>query len=175
MTFSQNNLSNVVILACLILIQVLICNHIMLFNAAMAFVFIYVIIKLPTNLSTSWLLTWGFISGLTVDVFSDTPGVNSLACTILAMVKQPVLFAYIPRDDRTKNIVPSLSTLGFSVYSKYLLSMSFIYCVLTFTIEYFNFADVREIVIMSASSTLFTFLILLGIDSLIGTHREKRL
>lgn len=156
-----------VILLCLVLVQVLICNHIMLFNAAMVFVFIYVIINLPMDLNTGWLLTWAFMAGLIVDIFSDTPGVNSLACTLLAIVKRPAFYAYIPKDDRTKNIEPSLASLGFSVYSKYLLTMVAAYCVMVFTIEYFNFADIKEIVIMSASSAILSFLILLGIDSLI--------
>lgn len=127
------------------------------------------------DLSVNWLLTWAFLSGLTVDVFSDTPGVNALACTLLAMLKRPMLYAYVPRDDRTKDIVPTLSSLGFAVYGKYLFSMSVVYCILAFSIEYFNFADVKEIVIMSAASAALTFLILLGVDSLIVTHREKRL
>lgn len=160
--------TNLVLLVCLVIVQVLVCNSIMLFNVAMAFVFIYVIIRLPMDLSVSWLLTWAFFSGLSVDIFSDTPGVNSLACTILAMLKRPMLYAYVPRDDRTKNIVPSLMSLGFSVYGKYLLSMSCIYCLLAFTIEYFNFADVKEIVIMTVASSAFTFMLLLGIDSLLA-------
>ncbi len=114
-------ISNILILTCLILVQALVCNNIMLFNVAMAFVFIYVIIRLPMDLSVNWLLTWAFLSGLAVDAFADTPGVNSLACTLLAMLKRPMLYAYIPRDDRTKNIVPSLSSLGFAVYGKYLI------------------------------------------------------
>lgn len=160
-------LKNIAILIVLILAQVLICNHIILFNVAIGFVFIYVILRLPMNLNTNWLLTWAFISGLIVDLFSDTPGVNAMSCTILAMVKRPCLYAYIPKDDRTKNIVPALSTLGFAVYAKYLLTMTAIYSFLAFTIEFFNFADVKDIVIMSASSALFTFLLLLGIDSLV--------
>ena len=158
--------SNIALTCLLIVIQVLVCNNIMLFNVAMAFVFIYVIIRLPMDLSTSWVLTWAFFAGLAVDVFSDTPGVNSLACTLFAMLKRPMLYAYVPRDDRTKDIIPSLSSLGFSVYAKYLLSMAMVYCLLTFTIEYFNFADVKEIVIMTVSSSILTFLILLGIDSI---------
>ncbi|MDE7402447.1 MAG: rod shape-determining protein MreD [Muribaculaceae bacterium] len=160
--------SNIAVLAVLILAQVLVFNHIMLFNVAMAFVFIYVIIRLPMNLSTSWLLTWAFFSGLITDIFSDTAGVNALACTLLAMLKRPMLYAYVPKDDRTKNIEPSLSSLGFAVYGKYLFSMSAAYCLMAFTIEYFNFADVKEIVIMSASSALFTIFVLLGVDSLMS-------
>ncbi len=166
---------NITILIFLVITQVLIFNHIILFNVAIAFVFIYTIVSLPMNLKTDWLLTWAFISGLLVDLFSDTPGVNALSCTLLAMVKRSILYAYIPKDDHTKNVEPSLYSLGFSVYSKYLLTLSAIYCALVYAIEYFNFAAVKEIVIMSVSSSVFTFLLLLAIDSLIISRREKRL
>lgn len=172
---NQRFFTYLAILIILVISQVLIFNHIMLFNVAMAFVFIYIIISLPMDLKTDWLLTWAFVSGLLVDLFSDTPGVNALCCTILAMIKRPVMYAYIPKDDHTKIVVPSLYSLGFAVYAKYLLTMSALYCAPVFTIEYFNYAAVKEIVIMTASSAAFTFLLLLGIDSLIISRREKRL
>lgn len=163
----------IALLFCLVLVQVLVCNNIMLFDVAMAFVFIYVIIRLPMDFNINLLLTCAFLSGLAVDMFADTPGVNALSCTLLAMLKKPMLYAYITRDDRTKDIVPSLTTLGFAVYGKYLFSMSTVYCLLAFTIEYFNFADVKEIVIMTSASAVLTFLVLLGIDSLISRKDFK--
>lgn len=166
-------ISYIVMSIILVLFQVLICNHIMLFNAAMAFVFIYVIISLPMNLSTNWLLTWAFLLGLTVDLFSDTPGLNALACVLLAIMKRPSLYAYVPKDDRTVNIEPSIAELGYVVYTKYLLSMTAIYCVLVFSIEYFSYASVKEIAIMSAASTVFSFMVLLGIDSLVVNKRHR--
>lgn len=147
--------------------QVLICNHIALFNVAVPIVFIYFIIRLPINLGNGVLFTLAFFLGLMVDIASDTPGVNSLACTLLAAVKRPVYYAYVTRDDKTVNLTPSINTLGIGTYCKYLVTMVGIYCFLAFTIEYFNFADVKEIVILSASSCLFTFLILLAFDCLI--------
>lgn len=164
-------LLNIPLLIVLILVQVLVCNNIMIFDVAMAFVFIYVIIRLPMSLSTGNLLTWAFIGGFIVDIFADTPGVNSLACTLIAMLKRIMLYAYVPKDDRTKDIAPSLSTLGLAVYGKYLFSMSLIYCILVFSIEFFNFADIKEIAIMSVSSSLLTFMILLGIDSLAASKK----
>lgn len=95
---------NIVLMIVLVLAQVLVCNRIMLFGVAVAFVFIYVVVSLPMKLKTDWLLTWAFVSGLLVDVFVDTPGVNALSCTLLAMMKKPVLYAYIPRDDHTKTL-----------------------------------------------------------------------
>lgn len=170
---NKNIIGNFILLLLLVLVQVLVCNHIMLFNVAMAFIFIYVIVRLPMDLNTNWLLTLAFLTGLAVDIFSDTLGVNALACTLLAMLKRPMMFAYIPKDDRTKNVIPSLATLGFGVYGKYLLSMSTAYCLFAFTIEYFNFADVKEIVIMTAASSLLTFVLIIGIDSLMSRRVNR--
>ncbi len=162
---------NILVMALLIMAQVLICNHIFLFNVAMVFIFIYVIITLPIGMKTDLLLTWAFLAGFIVDIFSDTPGVNSLSCTILAMLKRPILYAYVPRDDRTKSVVPSINTLGFGVFAKYLFTMCAIYCLMVFTIEYLNFDDVKEILIMSMSSAAATFLVLLGMDCLISPKK----
>lgn len=159
----------------MILVQVLICNHIALFNVAVPLVFIYFIIRLPIGINLSLLFTLAFLLGFSVDLFSDTLGVNALACTLLAVMKKPMFYAYVQRDDRSEETVPCLSSLGAATYSKFLLTMVTAYCVMAFTIEYFNFADVKDIVIMSASSSLLTFLLLLGTDSLIISKREKRL
>lgn len=162
---------NFAVLIILILAQVLICNHIFFFNVAMVFIFIYTIITSPINMKTDWLLTWAFLSGLAVDIFSDTPGVNSLACTLIAMAKRPLFYAYVPRDDRTIAVVPSIHSLGFGVFSKYLFSMCAIYCFTVFFIEYLNFSDVKEILIMSITSSIATFLVLLGINCLMSSKK----
>ena len=117
-------------------------------------------------MKTSLVLTLSFLLGFIVDIFSDTPGVNSLSCTLLAMSRKPILYAYVSKDDKTKEIIPCISDLGISVYSKFLLSVSFLYCLMVFAIEFFNFADIQDILIMSASSGLLTFLLLLGVDCL---------
>ena len=73
----------------LVLAQVLICNHLALFNVAIPIVFIYFIIRLPVDMKLSLLFTLAFLIGLSVDIFSDTAGVNSMACTLIAALKRP--------------------------------------------------------------------------------------
>ena len=107
-----------------------------------------------------------------MDIFNHTNCAQRSEITLLAIIKRPVFYAYIPKDDRTKNIEPSLATVGFGVYGKYLFTMTAAYCLMVFTIEYLSFADIEEILIMGMASAVFTFLILLGIDSLI-TNSEK--
>lgn len=150
-----------------ILAQVLIFNQIALFNLAYPIIFIYFIIRLPIDLKLSLVFTFSFLLGLIVDIFSDTPGVNALACTLISSIRIPIYYAYMDKDDITSRLTPGVSSMGIWEYSKYLLSFVFIYCLLAFTIEYFSFADVKGIVIISASSTLLTFVLLLAIDCLI--------
>lgn len=151
----------------LILLQVLICNHIMLFNVAIPFIFIYFIVRLPIGMSKNLLFTLAFLIGFCVDIFSDTPGVCSLASLILAVVKQPVFYAYVARDDKTKFITPCIATLGWQAYSKFILTLSAIFCLLTFSIEYFSFATVKDIALMTLGSTAITFVLLYCIDCLV--------
>lgn len=150
-----------------ILLQALIFNQIVLFHVAVPIVFIYFIIRLPINLKLSYLFTLAFLLGLIIDIFSDTPGVNALACTLIAALRSPIYYAYMAKDDTTSRLIPGVSTMGILEYSKYLLTFIVIYTFLAFTIEYFSFADVKGIVIMSAASSVFSFIILLAVDCLI--------
>ena len=158
-----------ILFVALILLQVLICNHIAIFNVAIPVIFIYFLIRLPLSVKPSMLFTLAFCLGLLIDIFSDTPGVNALACTLIAALKRPMFYAYVDRDDRTKNITPCVSSIGLTNYCKYLVTFVGIYCLLVFSIEYFSFADVKEIVIMTFSSCILSFAILLAIDCLILT------
>lgn len=157
----------IVLFLCCVLAQVLIFNYITLFYVAIPVVFIYFIIRVPVNLSLPLLYTFAFLLGLTVDIFSDTPGVNALACVLIAALKSPIYYIYVGKDDRTQFLVPCVATLGLIDYCKYLLTFIAIYCFLEFTIEYFSFANVKDIVILTSASTAFTFVILLAIDCLI--------
>lgn len=150
-----------------ILLQALIFNRILLFHVAFPIIFIYFIIRLPINLKLPYVFTLAFFLGLIIDIFSDTPGVNALACTLIAALRTPIYYAYIEKDDLTSRLTPGVSSMGFVEYSKYLLTFIVIYCILVFSIEYFSYADVKAIVIMSAASSILTFVILLATDCLI--------
>ena len=156
----------------LILVQVLICNHIMLFHVAVPFIFIYFILRLPIGMSRVLELTLAFVMGLVIDIFSDTPGVNSLAATVLGAVKPTVFYAYVTRDDKTKRIVPSLSSIGWQAYSKYAMTMSVIFCFVVFCIEFMSFAAIQDILIMTVASSVLTFALLIGIDSLVSANEK---
>jgi len=157
----------------LVLAQALLMNHIALFDSAVCFIFIYFLIKLPLNLSSNLLLTLGFFMGLSVDVLSDTVGLNSLCCTILALLKKPVFYAYEQHDDHNRDISPGIATMGWLNFSKFLVSMSAIYSLMAVAIEYAAFVDFLNMLIKAAGSAVFTFIMILAIDAIIGKKQQS--
>lgn len=161
-------LKNVILFVVLILLQVLMCNNILLFGIAIPFIFIYFIIALPLNTSLNLLMTLAFLMGFLVDLFSDTLGLNSLACLLLAVFKKPIFYSYMPKEDKFISAVPCMSVMGVGNYLKFILTMSAIFCVLVFGIELFSFASFGRIAAMASSSTLFTLLLILATDALVN-------
>lgn len=159
----------------LVLAQVIVFNHICLFNVAVPMVFFYLIIRLPITLSTNWMLTIGFFLGLIVDIFSDSYGMNALACTVEAMLRRPILRLYVPREEDLTRPEPSMYSLGTATYLKYILTMTLLYCTLIFLIEAFTFFNPVQLVLRIVFSTILSMIIMLGIDSLMTPKSEKRL
>lgn len=159
----------------LVIVQVTVLNRVCLFGVAVPLAFIYVILRLPLTLSREWLYTIAFALGFVIDVFSDTSGVNSLSCLIMAALRRPVLHLYFPRDDELSDPFPSISSLGLLIYFKYALSLSAIYCTLAFTLETITLFNIWHLLECIVASTALTTLILIGIDSLMLPRREKRL
>nr|MBD5376507.1 rod shape-determining protein MreD [Bacteroides sp.] len=172
---TKNFIQLAVLTLALVLAQGIVFNHICLFNVAVPVVFVYALFKLPITLSVNWVLTFGFLLGLTVDMFSDTYGMNALACTITAMLRRPVLRLYMPRGDEPADPIPSIRSIGQSVYLKYLLTMTLIYCILIFTIETFTFFNFWRLILRIIFSTILSLAVMLGVDCLFSSGREKRL
>lgn len=86
--------------------QVVVFNNLVLYSVAVPLVFIYVIISMPITWSTNWSITAGFLLGLSVDIFSDTQGMNALCCTLLAFMRKPVFHLYVQRDEDLSACAP---------------------------------------------------------------------
>lgn len=163
----------IVLFVALTLLQV-VCNHICIFGVAIPVVYIYFLIRLPINLSVNWAMTLAFILGLTIDVFSNTQGMNALACVVATALRRPVFSLYFAREDDLPNPIPSIHTLGIGIYIKYMLSMVLIYCFFIFAIQAFTLHNVQLTIMRIVASTTLSTLLIFGIDSL-DTKREKRL
>ncbi|MDE6368549.1 MAG: rod shape-determining protein MreD, partial [Muribaculaceae bacterium] len=61
---------------------------------------------------------------------------------------------------------PGIATMGWAAYFKYMLTMVFIYCLMLFSIEAFQFFNLKLLLMRTIFSTIFTFIIIYAIDSL---------
>lgn len=167
---------NILLFIALVIAQAIIFNNLVLFNAAIAFVFLYMIIGLPITTSTNAVMLTGFMLGLCVDVFQDTPGLNAMACTIVSFMRRPIFHLYVPSDDDLSGRRISIRSIGTPAYLKFMLTIVLIFCIIVFSIEAFSFFAPERLGLRILSSTAFTFIVIYSIDSLTTRRRsEKRL
>ncbi len=167
-------LSFLLLFVVLVLAQVTIFNHIWLFGVAMPLVFIYFIISLPVTTPTNWMLTLGFLIGLAVDIFSNTAGLNALCCTILAGLRRPLFRLYVPREEDLINPVPSVRSTGGATYTKYVLTMTLVYCIVYFLVDSAGFFNVTTLALRIAASSLLTFLLLMALAGIASWNKSGK-
>ena len=158
-----------------LLVLQLVCNKIVLFNVAMPVVFIYLIMRLPVNLHGGWVLTIAFFTGLIMDIFNNTPGMNSLACTIMAAARRPVFNLFVSRENDMSIPIPSVDSMGVGDYFKYMATLTTLYCLLIFLIQAFTLHDFLLTLARIVGSSALSIIIIFGLDTLVSTRREKRL
>lgn len=172
---NKTSLTLLVLFLVLIPAQALVFNNLVLFNVAVPFVFIYMLITLPVTFSANLAMTIGFVTGLTVDILADTAGVNALASTILTFVRRPVFHLYIPVDNDLAEQRPSLRNMGVAAFLKYAVTMALIYCMIVFLIEGIGCFNLKLLLLRTLSSTVYTFIMIYALACLTVGRREKRL
>ncbi|MDE5810716.1 MAG: rod shape-determining protein MreD [Muribaculaceae bacterium] len=146
--------------------QALVFNQICLFGVALPLVFIYFIIKMPMSWPTTVCLILAFLLGLSIDILSNTQGLNALCCTLLASCRRPILRLYFPREEEMSEPEPSSKSIGLAEYLKYSFTLTFLYCILFFVIESLTFFDFFRLIIKIIASTILSYLFILALDSL---------
>jgi rod shape-determining protein MreD len=147
-----------------ILVQVLILNHIHLFNVATPLVYVYFILLFPRNQQRWVSILLAFFLGLILDSFSNTPGETAFALTLTAFLQPYFLSLYLERDN-SDNFTPSMAKMGFMKYATYVLLLTFIFCFTLFTLEAFSFFNWAQWLLCILGSWGVTSLIIIAIDS----------
>lgn len=149
----------------MVLLQVLILNNVHIAGYATPFLYIYLILKFESNVSRNVLMLWGFFLGLTVDIFSDTPGMNASATVLLAFLRPTFLRLFVPRDT-LEALVPSIRSMGVSPFLKYLFACVFVHHGMLLTIEFFSFAHIGMLLLRIVASTLLTVACIMAIEGI---------
>ena len=122
----------------LLLAQVLVLNHIHLFNYATPLLYIYMVLRFRRNQPRWAVLLSCFVMGIAADTFSNTPGLTTITLTLMGFLHPYLLMPFLNRE-YADDLVPSARTLGFARFTSYALINIFLYCLVFFSVEAFNF------------------------------------
>lgn len=151
------------------LVQALVFNQMHVLGFATPLLYVYFIIKFRYNYPHWGLMLWGFVMGVTLDTFSNTPGVASASMTLLSAVRPALLALFVPRDS-SPELVPSFSSLGTARFVYYTMMMVIIYCVVFFSLEMFTIFNVLYWAESILGSMALTVVLILVMENV---RREK--
>ena len=157
-------LKGVLLFAILLLAQVLVLNHIHLFDCATPLLYVYVVLQFRRNYPRWGILLVSFLLGLVVDIFSNTPGVAAASMTFLGFL-QPYVFAMFLNRDSDDDLQPSMKSLGFAKFFYYAAVLVVVYCAIFFTIETFSFFNGLLWLECVGGSAMLTILLILAIEN----------
>ncbi|HLW10040.1 MAG TPA: rod shape-determining protein MreD [Fermentimonas sp.] len=162
-------IQEVFIFILLILLQVLLLNRINVFGYASPVLYIYFILKLPFGRSLFFTIISGFLIGLIIDVFLNTPGMNAAATTIVATFRKPILNLFYDREIFDE-FVPGMNT-GASQFVKLTVFTVLLHLTLLFFIESFTLFNAVDTFFRVLASSVISILIIISMDGLI--YRKK--
>jgi rod shape-determining protein MreD len=158
-------LKRLLLFVVLLLVQVLVLNHIHLFDYATPLLYIYFVISFNRNYPKWAILVWSFLLGLSVDIFANTPGVAAASLTLLGLLQPYVLELFMQRDS-DENMQPAIFTMGLPKYVYFTAIMTFVYCLVFFTVEMFSFFNWAQWILCIITSTVLSAVLILVVDNL---------
>jgi len=167
-------LANTVRFLLLIFIQVFLLKNIGYYNLATPFLYILFLLLLPFS-TPNWLLfPLAFITGLTIDVFYDTPGINAAACTLMAFARVLFISITVQKDGFDNEPDPSLGIMGFRWFLFYASILVFFHHSTLFLLETFSLSEIQYTLIRIVFSSILTLFLIVVCEFIFFTKKERR-
>lgn len=149
----------------IVFIQAFVFNQINIMGYATPMVYIFFLLTFRKGSSRIALLLWGFLLGLVMDMFTNTPGIGASSCTLLAMNQQHLLNLFVPRDC-PDDLEPSIKQQGMARFYSYILMSTFLYYIFFYLLLAFSLAHVQDLLINVTGGTLLSFILMIALNSL---------
>lgn len=154
----------------LLAVQIIIFNNINFLGYISPFPYMLFIILYPVNGNKSGLLLAGFFLGLIMDMFSNSGGIHTAACLVLAYYR-PYLFKFsfgLSYEYQTVKLNDVITPERFS----FILLSVLIHHFILFLLEAFKISFILDTLIRTLLSTVFTIIICIIIIYLIKPNRR---
>jgi rod shape-determining protein MreD len=170
---NKNFLINFIRFFVLIFIQIFLLKNITLYNLSTPYLYILFILLLPFETSNLILFSSSFLLGLIIDAFYDTPGLHATACVLLAFVRVLFISITVQKEGFDNEPEPTLSIMGFRWFFTYALILTLIHHFFLFSMEAFNFSDLKYTLGRLILSSMFTVFLIL-ISGLLFFRKKER-
>jgi rod shape-determining protein MreD len=142
----------------LLFLQVFILNYVNIFGYINPMVYIAWVFLYPVRKTRSLFLILSFLLGISIDFFSDSGGVNAFALTFIAYFRLPILMAVLRKSDLEYGQF-NLKTLSVNKIILFISILTFIHHFIVFSLEYFSFSEILNIISSAVLTSFFTILI----------------
>ena len=106
------------------------------------YVYFLYVLWLPFSMGRMSLMLVSFLFGLTLDYFTQTPGLHAAACTLLAYVRGFVVNILIPQEGAEQNYrSPSPVSMGWAPYAVYVLVLTLVHHIYLVFLEWLQFGS----------------------------------
>ncbi len=143
-----------------VLLQVLIFNQIHLGGFLNPFLYVLFILLLPLSTPRYLVLILSFILGMTIDWFSNSPGLHASASVLMGYMRSPVI-GLITMKESDQSDYPGLRQTGWGWFLTYSAMLVLIHHFFLFFVEIFSFENFFRTVMRSFASSVFTLVIII--------------
>jgi rod shape-determining protein MreD len=156
----------------LVILQVFILDNIGINGYVNPYVYVLFILLLPMETPNWLLLILGFITGFTIDVFTQTLGMHLSATIFLAYCRPLALKLLSPRGGYDFGLNPNLQQMGINWFVTYAAMLIFAHHLFLFFVESLTFAGFFSTLFRSVLSSIFS-LIIVVIFQLLSYNNKK--
>lgn len=149
-----------------ILLQVTIIRHLDLGIYFNPFIYVGAILMLPFQTNKTIVLIVSFATGLIIDMFYNTMGMNAAACTFMAFCRPWTLQVYSPAGEYNADATATISSMGIKWMLSYAGTLIFLHHLVLFYLEMFSFHHFFVTLAKVILSGIATFLLVIISQSL---------
>jgi hypothetical protein len=110
------------------------------------------------------MLFISFVTGLTIDIFSNTPGMHAAACTFVGFFRTGMIRFLIGKE-LPEGSFPSYTVFGIGGFLRYTALFVFLHHVVLFLVESLTLFDPLFLVIRILSSTLLSIVLIAIVEA----------
>lgn len=167
---------NIFRLILFILVQVFVLNKIPhLHRFIVPYLYFLFILWLPFTTPRLLLLFIGFVTGLSLDYFTLTPGLHAAACVLIAFVRPFMINLLISKEAAEITFhEPSPRGLGWGPYLLYALVLTFLHHLYLTLLEWLQFGSFLDFIIKAGATTGISMLLILIVELLFPRRQKYR-